>query len=100
MRNLKPTWLELKQAGLVRYSIERHAEVINRKVYDTLARILREEYRMSYSLRVDTHQTEITQKEYDESVLFVRESFSVRGYEESATEEEIRKRIITRIIGK
>lgn len=100
MRHLKPTWLELKQAGLVHYSFTRHADVIDRSVYDELVRILKQDYDMSYFLRNDTRQKEITQKEYDESSLFIRESFSKMGYEESATEEEIRKRIIKRITGR
>ncbi len=102
--NLKPTWLELKKAGLVYYSSTLRRFVISRATFDELLHILRSEFNLIYHLPNDRHQSEITQDEYDNLSQRVTESFSnvieFITYEEEAREQEIKERILRRLKGK
>lgn len=102
--NLKPTWLELKKAGLVYYSSTLRRFVISRATFDELLHILSSEFNLIYHLPNDRHQSEITQDEYDNLSQRVTESFSnvieFITYEEEAGEQEIKDRILRRLKGK
>lgn len=99
--NLKPTWLELKKAGLVYYSSTLRRFVISRATFDELLHILRSEFNLIYHLPNDRHQSEITQDEYDNLSQRATKSFSTYlefiSYEETAREQEIRERIIRKL---
>ena len=99
--NLKPTWLELKKAGLVYYSNTLRKDVISRDTFDALLHILKQEYNLVYILPNDRHQQEITKEDYNHLSQRVTESFSnvieFITYEEEAREEEIREKIIRKL---